>query len=47
MAANPKNPLDRLANDAVRQNRRQFPWGLVAGIIVVICLVLLGFYFFQ
>ncbi len=48
MAANPNNPLDDLANDVTReQAEKGIPWGLVAGIIVLILLGLLAYYFFR
>lgn len=47
MAANPKDPLNELRDDAVRAGKKQFPWGLVTAIIFIICFVLLGFYFFH
>jgi len=51
MAANPNlPPPERLRNNrgtpAVR-GRAPFPWGLVAAIIVIICLGLIAYYFFR
>lgn len=47
MATNPKNPLDDLSDDVTRrQKRAQIPWGLIAALIVIVCLGLLAYYFF-
>jgi hypothetical protein len=47
MAANPNNPLDDLANQRQAEAEAGIPWGLVAGIIVIILLGLLAYYFFR
>ncbi len=50
MAANPQIPPkgpehDRTEGETLSGGR--FPWGLVGAIIAVVCLILLGYYFFH
>lgn len=51
MAASPQFPPPSPRGDRSPQpptfKGKQFPWGLVAGIIVIICLGLIAYYFFR
>jgi hypothetical protein len=51
MAANPKlpptEPLEEKPGESATASRKQFPWPLVIGIILVVCFGILAGYLFQ
>lgn len=51
MAANPNKfppeELDHPTREEAFESPKRFPWGLVAAIIVILCLIGLAYYFFR
>lgn len=51
MAANPNKippeEIDHPTREEAFESSSRFPWGLVAAIIVILCLIGLAYYFFR
>jgi hypothetical protein len=43
----PREPLEEKPGESVTASRKQFPWPLIVGIILVICFGLLAMYYFR